>query len=115
MGVKVRNPKSNSTMLSRIEVTSHTFLVPSGDLSTPRFCHDLISHADQGMTCQLVASYLCSKATCCLNFQGRSNRHSRFSKNFGKQILSYMASHPTRQNLQFSQDLQGTARPRNWL
>jgi hypothetical protein len=62
MGVKVRNPKSNSTMLSRIEVTSHRFLVPSGDLSTHRFCHGLISHADQGMTCQLVAGYLCFRA-----------------------------------------------------
>jgi hypothetical protein len=62
MGVKVRNPKSNSTMLSRIEITSHRWLVPNGDLSTQRFCHGLISHADQGMTCQLVASHLCFRA-----------------------------------------------------
>jgi hypothetical protein len=73
MGVKVRNPKFNSTMLRRIEVTSNRFLVPSGDLSTPRFCHGLISHADQRMTSQLVASYLCFRGTCCPNFQGRSD------------------------------------------
>lgn len=98
VGVYVRNPKSNSKMLSRIEVTSYRFLVPSGDLSTARFCHGLISHAGHEMTCKLVASYLCFRGTCCLNFQGRSDRHSWFPKNFGNQILSYMASHPTRQN-----------------
>jgi hypothetical protein len=36
--------------------------------------------------------------TCCLNFQDRSNRHSQFPKNSDNQILSYMASDPTRQN-----------------
>jgi len=98
MGVNVRNPKSNSKMLSRTEVTSYSFLVPSGDLSTTRFCHGLISHADHEMTCKLVPSYLCFRGTCCLNLQGRSDRHSWFPKNFGNQILSYKASHPTRQN-----------------
>jgi len=56
MSVKVRNPESNSKMLSRTEVTSYRFLVLSGDISTNRFCHGLISHADQAKTCQLVAT-----------------------------------------------------------
>lgn len=95
--VNVRNPESNSKMLSRIchwpQVLSFKWWP-----FNPRVLPWPISHSDQGMTCKLAAGYLCCTETCCLNFLGRRDRHSQFPKNIGTQILSYVAPYLTRQN-----------------
>jgi hypothetical protein len=92
--VNVRNPKPNSKMLSGRSVISHRFLIASGDLLTAGFCHGLISHADRGMKCKLVASNLCFRRTCCLNFQGWGDRRTGFPKNVGNHMHG-ITSHKT--------------------